>query len=88
MNYRQFYALADTNTLLRIYLTCIHPHLEYVCQLWDPQHNQGCTSHWIGTEIACKVCLLWDMNYESDLQQLDLTPLSQHCKFLILSTNV
>jgi len=68
MNCRQFYALADTNTLLRIYLTCICPHLEYVCQLRDPQHNQGCTVTGIGTEIACKVCLLWDMNYEIDLQ--------------------
>jgi len=44
MNYRQFYALADTNTLLRIYLTCIHPHLEYVCQLWDPNTTKGVQS--------------------------------------------
>ena len=36
MLYRQFYTWADTSTLLRIYLTCIRPHLEYVCQLWDP----------------------------------------------------
>ena len=33
---RQFYSWADTSTLLCIYLTCIRPHLEYACQLWDP----------------------------------------------------
>ena len=36
MLYRHFYTWADTSTLLRIYLTCICPHLECACQLWDP----------------------------------------------------
>ena len=41
MIYRQFY---DTNTLLRIYLTCIRPQLEYVCQLWYPNTTKGIQS--------------------------------------------
>ena len=69
MLYRQFYAWADTSTMLRIYVTCICPHLEYACQLWDPYTTK---------KFACKVCLKqWDMNYESMLEQLDLTPLSR-----------
>ena len=36
MLYRQFYTWADTDTLRRLYITCIRPHLEYACQLWDP----------------------------------------------------
>ena len=38
-------------------------------------------------KFACKVCLKqWDMNYESMLEQLDLTPLSQRRKLLKLIT--
>ena len=75
MLYRQFYAWADTSTMLRIYVTCIRPHLEYACQLWDPYTLESVQ------KFACKVCLKqWDMNYESMLEQLDLTPLSQRRK--------
>ena len=41
MLYRQFYSWADTNTLLTIYCTCIQPHLEYACQLWNPFTTKG-----------------------------------------------
>ena len=38
-------------------------------------------------KFACKVCLKrWDMDYESMLQQLELTSSSQRCKFLKLTT--
>jgi len=39
MLYRQF-SWADTKTILHIYITCIQPHLEYPCQLWDPYTNK------------------------------------------------
>ena len=38
-------------------------------------------------KFACKVCLKqWDMDYESMLQQLELTSSSQRRKFLKLTT--
>ena len=38
-------------------------------------------------KFACKVCLKrWDMDYESTLQQLELTSLSQRHNFLKLTT--
>ena len=38
-------------------------------------------------KFACKVCLKrWDMDYESMLQQLELTSSSQRCKFLKITT--
>ena len=87
MLYRQFYAWADTSTMLRIYVTCIRPHLEYACQLWDPYTTKGIQSLESVQKFACKVCLKqWDMNYESMLEQLDLIPLSQHRKLLKLIT--
>jgi len=73
--------------MLRIYVTCIRPHLEYACQLWDPYTTKGIQSLESVQKFACKVCLKqWDMNYESMLEQLDLTPLSQRRKLLKLIT--
>jgi len=51
MLYGQFYAWADTSTMLHIYVTCICPHLEYVCQLWDPYTTKDIVTG-IGTEIC------------------------------------
>ena len=86
MLYRQFYTWADTSTLLRIYLTCIRPHLEYACQLWDPYTDKGTQALESVQKFACKVCLKrWDMDYESMLQQLELTSLSRR-NFLKLTT--
>ena len=87
MLYRQFYTWADTSTLLRIYLTCIRPHLEYACQLWDPYTDKGTQALESVQKFACKVCLKrWDVDYESMLQQLELTSLSQRRTFLKLTT--
>ena len=84
MLYRQFYTWADTSTLLRIYLTCIRPH-QYVCQLWDPYTDKGTQALESVQKFACKVCLKqWDMDYESMLEQLELT--LSHCKLLKLTT--
>ena len=57
MMYRQFYSWADSNTLLLIYQTCVRPHLEYACQLWDPFLNKGMQSLEAVQKFACKVCL-------------------------------
>ena len=55
--YRQFCSWADTNNLLTIYCTCIQPHLEYACQLWDPFINKGLQSLRDQTEIC-----LWSLS--------------------------
>ena len=69
--YRQFYNWADSNTLLLIYLTCIWPHLEYACQLWDPFTNKCIQSLEAVQKFACKFCLKqWDLDYDSMLQML------------------
>ncbi len=66
MLYRQLYSWADTNTLLLIYTTCIHPHLEYSCQLWDPFTSKGRQSLEAVQKCACKVCLkMWDLDYNT-----------------------
>ena len=84
---RQFYSWADSNTLLLIYCTCIRPHLEYACQLWDPFLNKGMQSLEAVQKFACKVCLKqWELDYDSMLQLLNLPHLSAHPKYLKLTT--
>ena len=85
MLYRQFYSWADSNTLLLIYRTCIRPHLDYACQLWNP--NKGMQSLEAVQKFDCKVCLKqWDLNYDSMLQLLNLPHLSVRRKYLKLTT--
>ena len=87
MLYRQFYSWADSKTLLLIYRTCIRPHLEYACQLWDPFLNKGTQSLEAVQKFACKVCLKqWDLDYDSMLQLLNLPRLSVRRKYLKLTT--
>ena len=63
MLYRQFYSWADTPILLLIYLTCIRPHLEYACQLWDPSTNKNRHLLEDVQKFACRVCLKrWDLD--------------------------
>jgi len=65
MLYRQFYAWAGTSTMLRIYVICIRPHLEYACvSIVGPPHNQGYTVTGIGTEICLFISLFKTMGYE------------------------
>ena len=47
--YRQYYQLAEPNTLLQLYLSLIRPHLEYASPVWNPylrkkhSHSGECT---------------------------------------------
>jgi len=72
MLYRQF-SWADTKTILHIYITCIRPHLEYACQLWDPYTNKDAQLLEDVQKFVCKVCLKqWNIDYHSMLCLLGL----------------
>jgi len=63
--YRQFYSWADTPILLLLYLTCIQPHLEYACQLWDPSMSKNRHLLEDVQKFACRDCLKrWDLDYD------------------------
>ena len=60
-------------TILHIYITCIRPHLEYACQLWDPYTNKDAQLLEDVQKFACKVCLKqWNLDYHSMLCLLGL----------------
>ena len=87
MLYRKFSTWADTDTLRCLYLTCIRPHLEYACQLWDPYTTEGIHSLESVQKFACKVCLKqWNMDYDSMLKLLGIPLLATRRKYLKLTT--
>ena len=40
--YRKCYQYANTATMLKLYLTCIRPDLEYAVQVWSQQQKGHC----------------------------------------------
>ena len=40
LNYRHFYGSASPDTLKQLYLSMVRPHLDYACQIWDPQRQE------------------------------------------------
>jgi len=73
--YHQFYLNVDT--LCQFYLSCIRPHLEYACTVWDPYLAKERTLLEAVQKFTCKVCCKsWNMDYESMLGHLNI-PTSQ-----------
>ena len=76
--YRQFYLNADSDTLRQFYLSCIRPHLEYACSVWDPYLSKERSLLEDVQTFACKVCCKnWHMGYESMLTHLNIPSLQQ-----------
>ena len=76
--YRQFYQNADSDTLRQFYLSCIRPHLEYACTVWDPYLAKEKALLEAVQKFACKVCCKnWNMDYESMLAYLNIPSLQQ-----------
>ena len=89
MLHRKFSTWADTNTLRMrcLYLTCIRPHLEYACQLWDPYTTEGIHSLESVQKFSCRVCLKqWNLDYDSMLELLDIPLLAARRKYIKLTT--
>ena len=87
MQYRKYYTWTDTPVLRCLYLTCIRPHLEYACQLWDPFTQNGINTLESVQKCACKICLKrWDLDYDSMLAQLNIPKLTTRRKYLKLTT--
>ena len=77
--YRKFYGLASQESLKQLYLSLVHPHLEYVCQVWDPHlSNKDKNALEKVQKFACKLATSkWDSSYNELLRLLDLKPLQE-----------
>ena len=77
----QLYSWADTN-ILSFFTLPAYARI-YACQLWDPYTSKSWLSLEAVQKFACKVCLkMWDLDYNTMLQLLNLPPLSVRREYL------
>ena len=85
MLYRQFYAHADTPTLLKLYVAFIRPHLEYACTIWSPSTKKDIVALENVQKFALKVSLKqWTLSYEDMLDRANIPSLSSRRQNLSL----
>jgi len=79
--FRQFYKHAGTNPIHKLYLTIVRPHLEYVCEIWDPCLAKDCQMIESVQKFASRVYLKqWSRNtrYKDVLEFLNMPSLATH----------
>ena len=84
--YRQFYKYSSTNTMLKIYLTCIRPDMEYAVQVWSPYQKGHINALESIQKFALKVCSKqWNADYQSLLRAYKIHTLEKRRDYLNLS---
>ena len=77
MMYRNLYEHSSSDTLLKLYLTTIRPHLEYASPVWNPFHKGEIESIENVQKFALRMCLKsWTSNYEELLVNAHVPTLS------------
>ena len=70
--YRRFYGSADQTTLKQLYLSLVHPHLEYACQIWDPHLVKDQKMLENIEKFGCRLAAHhWDASYQELLELLE-----------------
>ena len=70
-----------TQTPSQFYLSCIRPHLEYACTVWDPHLAKEITLQENVQKFACKICCKsWLMDYDSMLAIGRTTQTRNECR--------
>ena len=84
--YRKFYGHCNSSTLKQLYLTYVHPHLEYAAPVWDP-HQQGLINALESVQkFALKLCTKnWNASYDETLSNCNLPTLAHRRRLLKLS---
>ena len=72
----QFYS---TDTIRKLYLTIVQPHLEYACEIWEPYLAKDCQMVESVQKFASRVCLKqWSRNtrYQDMFEFLNIPSLA------------
>lgn len=78
MFYRTFYNNASPETLLKLYVAYIRPHLEYCSPVWNPHSKKLIEELEKVQKFALKMCTkCWDSNYEDLLATSQLSTLEK-----------
>ena len=74
--YRWFYKYSSCNTLIKLYVSFIRPHLEYAAAVWDPSLRIDINLLEDVQKFTQKVCLKsWNASYDELLEQSHLPSL-------------
>ena len=69
MIHRNMHRHSSPNTLLKLYLTTIRPHLEYASPVWNPFHKGEIDCIESVQNFALRMCLKsWNLDYEELLE--------------------
>ena len=77
--YCQFYQHTDQETLLQLYVSIVHPHLEYAAPVWDPHMKKDQDLLESTQKFACKMTdetKNWDKGYDELLYMKNLPSLA------------
>ena len=75
--YRKLYECSSPNTLLKLYLTTIRPHLEYASPVWSPFHKGQIEGIESVQKFALRMCMKsWNSDYENLLINTRIPTLS------------
>ena len=78
--YRQYYQLAEPHTLLQLYLSLIHPHLEYASSVWNSYLQRDIIKLENVQRFGLKICSKqWDQGYTLLLELFNVPALSDLC---------
>ena len=84
--YRKCYKNANNATMLKLYLSCIRPELEYAATVWSPHQKGQIDTLESVQKLALCVCFRnWDTNYHTLLSTNNIPSLSKRRFFLRLS---
>ena len=84
--YRKCYKNANNATMLKLYLSCIRPELEYAATVWSPHQKGQIDTLESVQKLALRVCFRnWDTNYHTLLSMNNIPSLSKRRLFLRLS---
>ena len=69
------YKLCVPATILKLYLSTVHPHLEYASSVWDPYLKKNIDAIEHVQKFALKVCQKdWHSDYDTLLNATNVPP--------------
>ena len=76
--YRKCYKNANNAIMLKLYLSCIRPELEYAATVWSPRQKGQLDTLESVQKLALCVCFRnWDTNYHTLLSMHNIPSLSK-----------
>jgi hypothetical protein len=76
--YRKFYSYSNTDTLTQLYISLVHPHLEYACPVWASHMAKDIQAIENVQKFACRMATHnWNTRYEDLLSLTELPTLER-----------